>query len=79
MDRTRGELSARCDSEAHNLLALNLANDVISGNKSVEDARAAYAQMAMAEKEGQLSAYLQKLQFLSPTGGSADQTSRLCR
>lgn len=42
-DRTRGELTAFCDREATNFLALNLAHDVISGAKSVEQARDAMA------------------------------------
>ena len=33
-ERTKGELSARCDKEEANLLALNLANDVATGKKS---------------------------------------------
>ncbi len=32
VDRTRGTLSARCDSEAHNLVALNLADKIIKAS-----------------------------------------------
>lgn len=42
-ERTKGELSARCDKEAANFLALNLAHEVIEGEKSVDEARQAYA------------------------------------
>lgn len=42
-ERTKGELSARCDKEAANFLALNLAHDVVEGEKSVDEARQAYA------------------------------------
>lgn len=38
-ERTSGEISARCDKEEMNLLALNLANDVVKGTKSVEQGR----------------------------------------
>jgi hypothetical protein len=41
--RTVGEMSARCDKEEANFLALNLANDVALGNKNVEDAKMYYA------------------------------------
>lgn len=39
VERTKGEISARCDKEEMNFLALNLANDVATGNKTVEEAR----------------------------------------
>lgn len=37
--RTRGELSAQCDLEELNNLALNLAHDVATGTRTVDDAR----------------------------------------
>ena len=40
-DRTRGELSARCDREQTNILALNLAHDIVRGHKTVAQAREA--------------------------------------
>jgi hypothetical protein len=40
-DRTRGELTARCDREGTNILALNLAHDIIRGQKTVAQAREA--------------------------------------
>jgi hypothetical protein len=64
--RTRGELSAQCDMEALNLLALNLAHDVASGRRSVADARAFYARTAMDFKQGNRSSpYLSGLMFQS--------------
>src|SRR5262249_17233344 len=33
IDRTRGELSAHCDSEQQNLITLNIANDIVTGNR----------------------------------------------
>lgn len=38
-DRTRGELSARCDSHEMNVAALNLADEVIRGARTVSQAR----------------------------------------
>ncbi len=35
-ERTKGELSARCDKEEMNFLALNLANDVVTGRRTVD-------------------------------------------
>ena len=62
--RTRGELSAQCDVEAMNLLALNLAHDVASGARTAADARAFYAKTAMAFKGGDRSSpYVTGLMF----------------
>jgi len=62
--RTRGELSAECDVEAMNLLALNLAHDVAMNRRTVADARAFYARTAMAFKNGDRSSpYVTGLTF----------------
>ncbi|TFE19531.1 hypothetical protein [Cohnella luojiensis] len=47
MDRTKGEVSARCHEEAMNYLTLNLVNDIVTSKRSVEDARKFYAETAM--------------------------------
>jgi hypothetical protein len=47
-DRTPGELSARCDKEEANFLAINLANDVVTGKRSISNARAFYARTVKA-------------------------------
>jgi hypothetical protein len=43
VERTAGEVSARCHDEEANSLALNLMHDIVTGAKSVEEARAYYA------------------------------------
>ncbi|MBI4444991.1 MAG: hypothetical protein HY645_03700 [Acidobacteria bacterium] len=43
-ERTKGELSARCDMEEANFLALNLADEIIRGEKNVENAREFHAE-----------------------------------
>jgi len=68
VERTKGEMSARCDKEELNRLALNLANDVATGKRSVSDARKFYAMTAMAFKEGKSDPYLEALQFKSMSG-----------
>jgi hypothetical protein len=62
-ERTKGELSARCDKEEANILALNLADEVVTGKRSVEDARMYYGEQIMLLKQGQSSPYLSKLRF----------------
>jgi hypothetical protein len=70
--RTRGELSAQCDVEEMNYLALNLAHDVVTGARTVEDARAFYARTAMEFKQGNRSSpYVTGLRF-QPDRGAAD-------
>lgn len=62
--RTRGELSAQCDVEEMNYLALNLAHDVMTAKRTAADARAFYARTAMAFKQGDKSSpYVRGLIF----------------
>jgi hypothetical protein len=70
-ERTKGELSARCDKEEANFLALNLANDVVAGKKSVQEARQYYARAVSDLMAGKKDPYVQKLQF-APQRRTAD-------
>jgi hypothetical protein len=72
VERTKGEMSARCDKEQLNFLAINLAHDVITGARSIEDARMFYGQQAMLFKQGGTSEYLSGLRFTVPSGGTED-------
>lgn len=76
VERTKGEMSARCDKEAANYLALNLADDIVNGERTVEDAREFYADAIMEMLEGNKKDYLQELQFNQPVGdvGFSDET-----
>jgi hypothetical protein len=77
VERTKGEISARCDKEEANYLALNLANEIIQGNKSVEEARQAYGEAIMQLMEGNPPEITQKLMFQVPEAnvGDADETT----
>ena len=72
VERTKGELSARCDMEELNMLALKLTNDVITGKRSVEDARDYYAKTAMAFNQGKAQPYTERLQLQVRHGGTED-------
>lgn len=61
--RTPGELSAMCDKEEMNFLALNLANEICRNNMSPEVARQRYAEAAMAFKNGERPSMTQEFQF----------------
>ncbi len=71
VERTKGEMSARCDKEGANMLALNLANDIITGAKTVDQAREFYSMTIMNFKKGITSPYMEKLLF-SMQGNTAD-------
>lgn len=74
LERTKGEIAARCDKEEANFLAINLANDVASGKRSVEEARKFYADSIMAMmKQGKANEYLQGLTFKVPAGDQGDR------
>lgn len=62
-DRTRGTLSARCDLEGHNILTLNLANDIVTGKKSAKEARKAFSEIVGDDMLGKHPAYVEALQF----------------
>lgn len=61
--RTSGEMSVRCESEDMNILALNIADNIVTGNRSVQQALAYNAQALRGKMIGESDSYLQKLQF----------------
>jgi hypothetical protein len=63
IDRTQGTIAARCDKEENNMLALNLAHDIIMNKKTVEEARKSYGEMVMQAKAGNKPEYMKKLMF----------------
>jgi hypothetical protein len=71
-DRTRGELGASCHEESANFLAVNLAHDVVTDRKTVEEARDEYARTMAKGKAGGSPEYMQGLQFDPPRGGTRD-------
>jgi hypothetical protein len=67
-ERTRGELAARCDKEEANILALNLAHEIVTGKRSVEDARKVYGEQIVASASGQPAPLTAKLNVRSQRG-----------
>jgi hypothetical protein len=67
VNRTRGELSARCHDEEANFLALNLAHDIIEGRKTVGNARDYYAHEFLAHRKKEPTPYMEGLRF-EPNG-----------
>jgi len=65
VDRTRGDLTAFCNNESMNLILLNLAHDVVRGEKTPEEARRAAGGMVFRLRFGWQTPYAEKLMFLS--------------
>jgi hypothetical protein len=76
VERTTGEVSARCHDEQANFLALNLMHEIVSGQKSVGEARAYYAQEFLNYRRKEPTPYMEKLHF-QPGRGTADPDQRL--
>lgn len=63
VDRAAGEMTSWADSERMNFLALNLADDIIKGQRSADDARAFSMRVRMLDRSGKSSPYLEGLLF----------------
>lgn len=72
IDRTMGEAAARCDSEAANILTLNLMHDIVTGARSVDDARAFYSETLAAYCLGEPAPYCEAFQFEVSRSGPGD-------
>jgi hypothetical protein len=72
VERTAGEVSARCHDEQANLLALNLMHDIVTGRRSVEDARRYYAKEFADFRRRKPTPYMEKLRFEPGSDASAD-------
>ncbi len=72
VDRTAGEIGARCDHEAFNILTLNLAHELITGTRTLEEARQLYAETASAYVMGRDVPYAERLLFSPAEGETGD-------
>jgi hypothetical protein len=72
VERTKGEVAARCDLEAANILSLNLMHEIVSGKRTVADARDLYAEAIMAYLMDREAPYAEKLLFDLPAGNTID-------
>jgi hypothetical protein len=72
VERTKGEVSARCDMEAANFLALNLMHEIVTGKIDAARARELYSEVTGAYVLNQPAAYAEGFQFDVPSGDTAD-------
>jgi hypothetical protein len=77
VERTAGEVSARCHDEEANFLALNLMHDVVTDAKSVDEAREYYATEFLDARRNKSTPYMDKLHFQPGNGKSADPDERV--
>ena len=72
VERTKGEVSARCDMEAAHILALNLMHQIVTGRLTAEKAREVYSGQTAAYVMNRPAPYAEKLQFQLPEGNTRD-------
>ncbi len=75
VERTAGEVSARCHDEEANFLALNLMHDIVTGAKTVDEARQYYTKEFVDYRRGKPTPYMQGLRF-QPGGHDAADPDR---
>jgi len=72
VERTKGEISARCGGTSMNFVAINLAHDIVTERRSVEEARAEYTRLYQAYRNGEKPPYTQTFQFPLPSEDTKD-------
>ncbi len=77
VERTAGEVSARCHDEEANFLALNLMHDVVTGARSAQEARAHYAKEFVDFRRRKPTPYMEGLRFTPGDNGAADPDTRV--
>lgn len=65
-DEERGELSSSAVSEDLNMLALNLADEIVTGARGVDEVIAVRERILRFAASGKASPYLRGLRFVSP-------------
>jgi hypothetical protein len=71
VDRTAGEISARCHDEQANLLAINLMHDVVTGQKTPQEAREYYGKEFVDYRRKKPTPYMEELR-VEPGPNTAD-------
>ncbi len=62
-ERTAGEVSARCHDEEANMLALNLMHDIVTGQRTVQEARDHYVEEVLDYRRRKPTPYMDGLRF----------------
>ena len=73
VERTAGEVSARCDMEAANFLALNMMHEIVTGKRTAEEARKTLSETISAYAMNRPAPYAEGFQFELPQGATTDK------
>jgi hypothetical protein len=76
-ERTSGEVSARCHDEEANLLALNLMHDIVTGAKTVQEARDYYGKEVLDYRRKKPTPYMTSLRFTPDARNAPDPDTRI--
>ena len=76
VERTAGEVSARCHDEQANFLALNLMHDIVTGQRTVSEAKQYYAKEFLDARRNADTPYMERLRF-QPGRDTADPDRRV--
>jgi hypothetical protein len=76
-ERTSGEVSARCHDEEANSLALNLMHDIVTGAKTVQEARDYYGKEFLDYRRKKPTPYMAGLRFTPDARNAADADTRI--
>ena len=71
VERTAGEVSARCDMEAANFLAINMVHEIVTGKLTAEEARKIFSENTSAYVMNRPAPYAEAFQFELPQGETA--------
>ena len=72
VERTKGEMSARCGGTSMNFVAVNLAHEIIIGERTIDDARVEYARLYRLHQNGETHPYTEGFVFDLPTSDTKD-------
>lgn len=76
-ERTSGEVSARCHDEEANCLALNLMHDIVTGAKTVQEARDYYGKEVLDYRRKKPTPYMEGLRFTPDARNAPDPDTRI--
>ena len=79
VDRTRGEVAARCDSEAANVLGLNMVHELVTGKRTVQEARHTSEQNTVAYNAGRQAPMPSGCCLRCPRAAPKTWTTATCR
>jgi hypothetical protein len=77
VEHTAGEVSARCNDEEANCLALNLMHDIVIGAKNSQEARNYYASEVLSYRRKKATPYMEDLRFPLNGHNTGDPDTRI--